>query len=127
MDELNLNLKTDSVSCLHAIEHFGLGRYKDKIDPDGYKKAFLNIINIIKLNGMFYISFPIGEKNEVHFNAHRVFHPLDIFKWKGCESLDLIRFDYVDDMGNLHQNQKNNMKNINVKYGCGIYSFKRIY
>ena len=31
--------KTDSLSCLHAIEHFGLGRYSDPIDVDGHNKG----------------------------------------------------------------------------------------
>ena len=31
----NPSLLSESVSCLHAIEHFGLGRYGDKIDPVG--------------------------------------------------------------------------------------------
>mgnify|MGYP006185842181 CR=1 FL=1 len=26
----------DSLSCLHALEHFGLGRYNDPIQFDGY-------------------------------------------------------------------------------------------
>ena len=27
-----------SLSCLHVVEHVGLGRYGDPIDPDGSKK-----------------------------------------------------------------------------------------
>ena len=116
----------DSVSCLHAIEHFGLGRYTDPIDPDGYNKGFSNILKIVDTNGMLYISFPIGQSNEVHFNAHRVFHPFDIFKWLDCDRLKLERFDYVDDVGQLHQNVDINEGNIDVKYGCGIYSFRKL-
>jgi hypothetical protein len=72
---------TDSISCLHAIEHFGLGRYEDPVDPKGYIKGFNNIIRMLKQDGTLFISFPIGKDNEVHFNAHRVFHPNDIFNW----------------------------------------------
>jgi hypothetical protein len=116
----------DSVSCLHAIEHFGLGRYTDPIDPNGYSKGFANILKMVKKDGTLYISFPIGQSNEVHFNAHRVFHPLDIFTWAGCDTLKLERFDYVDDEGQLHQNVNLNEKDINVAHGCGIYSFRKI-
>ncbi len=116
----------DSVSCLHAIEHFGLGRYTDPIDPIGYLRGFLNILKMVEIDGMFYISFPIGLNNEVHFNAHRVFHPLDIFKWTGCDTLKLERFDYVDDAGHLHQNVDLYEGDIDVKYGCGIYSFRKL-
>ena len=31
--------KYDYITCLHAIEHFGLGRYGDPIDPDGHIKG----------------------------------------------------------------------------------------
>lgn len=116
---------TDSLSCLHAIEHFGLGRYGDKIDVDGHKKGLENIIKLIKPNGLLYLSFPIGSKDEVHFNAHRIFHPMSILSYKNIsEKIKLERFDYVDDNGELHINSK--LENIpkNLKYGCGIYTFK---
>jgi SAM-dependent methyltransferase len=118
---------TDSISCLHAIEHFGLGRYGDPIAPDGHRKGFNNMLRMLKTGGTFYISFPIANKNEVHFNAHRVFHPKDIFNWvEDSGSLNLERFDYVDDSGNLHQDIDINSENINVVYGCGIYTLKKV-
>ena len=126
MNQTNTHHTADSVSCLHAIEHFGLGRYTDSIDPDGYKKGFLNILKMVDIDGMLYISIPIGQRNEVHFNAHRVFHPLDILKWKGSDKLKLCRFDYVDDAGKIHQNIDIYNSTIDVQYGCGIYSFKKI-
>lgn len=115
---------TDSLSCLHVIEHFGLGRYGDPVDPLGHIKGFNNILKMLKSNGTLYISFPIGRKNEIHFNAHRVFHPNDIFNWAyDKNSLSLERFDYVDDAGDLHQNFNLSQGEIDVSYGCGIYSF----
>ena len=103
MDNANENI-TDSISCLHAIEHFGLGRYGDSLDPEGHKKGFNNILRMLKADGTLYISFPIGNSNEVHFNAHRVFHPQDVFRWASdTHAIKLKRFDYVDDAGNLHQ------------------------
>jgi SAM-dependent methyltransferase len=118
---------TDSISCLHAIEHFGLGRYGDPIDPNGHKKGFNNMLRMLKPGGIFYISFPIVNQNEVHFNAHRIFHPKDIYTWiEGGASLSLERFDYVDDAGKLHQNINIEIENIDVIFGCGIYTFKKI-
>jgi hypothetical protein len=117
---------TDSISCLHAIEHFGLGRYGDPIDPFGYLKGYNNIIRMLKPDGRLYISFPIGKKNEVHFNAHRIFHPKDIFNW--CEQKNILileRFDYVDDFGDLHQNVSLDKSDLDITYGCGIYTFKK--
>lgn len=54
--------KTDSLSCLHAIEHFGLGRYTDAIDVDGHNKGIANLVDLVEENGRMYISFPIGKK-----------------------------------------------------------------
>jgi SAM-dependent methyltransferase len=129
MDEISADDNmADSISCLHAIEHFGLGRYGDPIDPNGYLKGFNNIVRMLKPGGTLYISFPIGESNEVHFNAHRVFHPKDVLAWPtASESLTLERFDYVDDEGLLHQNISLETTPINTIYGCGIYTLKKIY
>ena len=116
----------DSVSCLHAIEHFGLGRYGDPLDPNGHIKGFRNLVHMLKPGGMLYVSFPIGKANEVHFNAHRVFHPRAIFAWiEDSGALRLVRFDYVDDDGNLHRGADLMHERIDVVYGCGIYTFEK--
>jgi Caenorhabditis protein of unknown function, DUF268 len=117
----------DSISCLHAIEHFGLGRYGDPLDPAGHIKGFNNILKMLKADGTLYISFPIGKSNETHFNAHRVFHPHDIIAWPDQQNkIDLLRFDFVDDAGNLHQNVDLKSTDLNVKFGCGIYTFRKL-
>ncbi len=117
---------TDSVSCLHAIEHFGLGRYGDPLDPNGHLKGYNNILRMLKPGGTLYISFPIGRTNEVHFNAHRVFHPRDIFGWASDQGgLKLERFDFVDDRGDLHKDVNVKAVDLDVAYGCGIYTFER--
>jgi SAM-dependent methyltransferase len=117
----------DSISCLHAIEHFGLGRYGDPIDPQGHIKGLGNIVRMLKPGGVLFISFPIGRANEVHFNAHRVFHPKDIFSWTSdMDSMKLERFDYVDDAGELHQDVNIETTDVNVVFGCGIYTFRKI-
>ena len=118
---------TDSISCLHAIEHFGLGRYGDPLDPKGHIKGFNNILRMLEVGGTLYISFPVGQGNEVHFNAHRVFHPRDIFNWPDdAGQMRLERFDYVDDAGDLHRNIDLQKTALHDSYGCGIYTFKRV-
>lgn len=52
----------DSISSLHAIEHFGLGRYGDRLDFEGYLKGLNNIYQILKPKGKFYFSVPIGKQ-----------------------------------------------------------------
>lgn len=117
---------TDSISCLHAIEHFGLGRYGDPINPNGHIVGFKNILKMLKSNGILYISFPIGMSTQVHFNAHRIFHPNEIFDWfDETALLSLERFDYVDDNGDLHSNVDLESEKLNVVHGCGIYIFRK--
>ena len=127
MDESNIHPNiSDSISCLHAIEHFGLGRYGDPLDPNGHIKGFNNILRMLQPNGILYISFPIGRVNETQFNGQRVFHPNDILRWPDQnDKPDLVRFDYVDDEGNLHQNVDLMSKDLDVTYGCGIYTFRK--
>jgi len=116
---------TDSLSCLHAIEHFGLGRYTDPIDPNGHTRGIDNLINLVSPGGRLYLSFPIGERDEVHFNAHRVFHPTTILRHPGVErNMRLLRFDYVNDNGDLNLRADVNSVG-NMKFGCGIYTFEK--
>jgi hypothetical protein len=117
----------DSISCLHALEHFGLGRYGDPIDPDGHRKGFNNMINMLKLGGLLYISFPIVKEDEVHFNAHRYFSPKSILGWAiNPRGIKLERFDYIDDEGVLHRDHDLNDRELHVAYGLGIYTFRKL-
>ena len=113
----------DSLSCLHALEHFGLGRYGDPVDPKGHLKGFNNFHKMLKSGGTLYVSFPIG-KSEVHFNAHRVFDPTEILDWSK-NLFELMRFDYVDDKGNLHCNASLTSP-LKLSYRCGIYTLRKI-
>lgn len=112
----------DSLSCLHALEHIGLGRYGDRIDPNGHRVAFANLCRMLQPGGRLYVSFPIG-KRAVYFNAHRVFSPEEALAW-AIDALRLERFDYVDDEGRLHQ-QALPTEVPPLVYGCGIYTFRK--
>ena len=114
----------DSVSSLHALEHFGLGRYTDTIDVNGHIAGFNSVLSLVKQGGTIYISFPIGRRR-VEFNAHRVFGPADILEW-GKGRISLIRFDYVDDKGILHKEQPISAA-VGLNYGCGIYTLTKIH
>jgi hypothetical protein len=119
---------TDSLSCLHAMEHFGLGRYGDTVDCDGYLKGLENLYGMLMPNGKLYFSVPIG-KQRIEFNAHRVFsvrYLLELFS--GRYQIDY--FSYVDDAGDLHENAEltdaSIANNFNCKYGCGIFEMRKI-
>ncbi len=117
---------SDSISCLHAIEHFGLGRYGDQIDPRGHYLGFQNLVNNLEVGGKLYISFPIASKFRIEFNAHRVFTPLEIFDWPGAEQLELDDFAWVDDKGDLRlDNLPEDLLSLKIDFGCGIYTFRK--
>lgn len=111
-----------SVSCLHALEHFGLGRYTDTIDIDGHRKGFAAISSLVAPGGRFYLSCPVG-RPRIEFNAHRIFAPTEPIGWAVGE-FALERFDYVDDSGAL-QTDRCPEEAVSLGYGCGIYSFRK--
>lgn len=116
----------DSVSCLHALEHFGLGRYGDPIDPQGHIKGLKNISKLVNLHGMLYLSFPVSGKARVEFNAHRVINPEEFFNLtKLLDTFEIKNFDLIDDQGVVKR--QHCFKNLaDVHYGCGIFSLMKI-
>lgn len=116
--------RSSSVSCLHALEHFGLGRYGDPIDWDGWKRALGNISRIIEHGGIFYLSVPIG-KQRIEFDAHRVFNPRSIIEIAEANGIQLNEFSYVDDFGDFHYRVNLDAAE-NCNYGCGCFEFVKI-
>lgn len=125
---LNMIEHYDSVSSLHAIEHFGLGRYGDRIDSEGHLKALDNIYKILKKRGKFYFSVPIGEQ-KIIFNAHRIFcmkYLIGILNNK----YRIDTFSFVNDNGELLENVQLDEVNINNNFGChyglGIFELTKL-
>lgn len=84
----------DSLSCLHALEHFGLGRYGDPINPQGYQLGIANMAKLLRPEGTFYLSTPIGQER-VEFNANRVFDPRTIINCAKKSGLKLTKFTVI--------------------------------
>lgn len=117
----------DSVSCLNTLEHFGLGRYNDPLDPNGHIKGFHNLVSILKIKGTMYVSIPVSMKPKLHFNSHRIFHPNEIFTWVPNENkMKLERFDYVNDQGRLYKNMEIDKIPWEDEMGHGIYTFTKL-
>ena len=88
----------DSLSCLHAIEHFGLGRYGDPISPLGYYRGIENLSKLLLPGGMLYLSTPIG-RERVEFNANWVFDPHTILSAASSTGLRLDELTVLDQQG----------------------------
>ena len=120
MDMSNIPINSiDSISSLHAVEHFGLGRYGDPIDPDGYIKAIKEIQRVAR--GSIYFSVPIGKERLV-FDSHRIFNPktiIDLF-----DECELVEFSAIDDSNTLIRNAKFDDCD-GYDYGCGLFHFKK--
>jgi SAM-dependent methyltransferase len=121
LDEENI---ADSLSCLHTIEHIGLGRYGDDIDPNGHILAFNNLLRFLKPGGVFYISFPISSTSKVFFNRERIFRPTEILDWSSIPFV-IENFDFVDDNGKLHLSQDFQTQLPDLDYGCGIFKIRK--
>ncbi|MCU0521887.1 MAG: DUF268 domain-containing protein [Anaerolineae bacterium] len=82
-----------SLSSLCVVEHIGLGRYGDPLDPYGTEKAVAELIRILAPGGNLYLSLPLDDENRTYFNAHRAFseaYVLDLFG-----SLEIIQQRYI--------------------------------
>lgn len=90
----------DSLSCLHALEHFGLGRYGDPVDPDGFERGFRNMARLLKKGGVFYLSVPVGT-SRVEFNGQRVLDPQAIIQLAAETSLELGELMLIRQGGKL--------------------------
>lgn len=115
----------DSLSCLHALEHFGLGRYGDPINPKGYILGFENMKQIVKPGGLIYLSIPIGT-SRIEFNAHRVFGRDELVSL--FQSAIIERFTYINDDNELFNNvewdSEQALRAFDCNYGCGIFELR---
>lgn len=118
----------ESLSALHSIEHFGLGRYGDEINPDAWRTAMLSMARVLAVNGTLYLSVPVGREEKLCFNAHRIFYPrtvCDTLKELKIEAMYLVHdgtvslFDAEEVAGEAYLEQIG-------AYDCGIFVFKKI-
>lgn len=118
---------TDSISSLHVIEHFGLGRYGDPIDVNGHLKALDNILRILKSGGKFYFSVPVGVQG-VYFNAHRLFsvsYLVDLLE----NNYRVDNFYLIDDKEILHLDldfrSTEAASSFGCVFGCAIFELTK--
>ena len=113
-----------SLSCMHVVEHVGLGRYGDELDPDGDLRAIAELQRVLKQDGSLLFVVPIG-KPRIQFNAHRIYSYEQIatcFRELRLEEFALIP-DRPQDGGLLIGATKE-MADAQ-SYGCGCFWFKK--
>ena len=109
----------ECISCMHTIEHIGLGRYGDPINPQGDIKAIDELKRITKSGGNLLLVFPVG-KPKIMFNAHRIYSFEMIIEL--MEGFTLKEFSMVYDNQEFIENA--NPEDVkNQKYACGCFWF----
>lgn len=118
----------DSLSCLHAIEHFGLGRYGDPVNPYGYERGIANMAQLLRPGGTFYLSTPVGEER-VEFNANRVFAPKTIIACARDNDLELTKLTVISSARgpqDVSTDQETLTALTQSVYNLGIFIFKKV-
>lgn len=112
-----------SLSCLHVLEHVGLGRYGDPVDPDAWKRGLSELQRVLAAGGQLLLGTPCG-RPKVEFHAHRVFAPEHIVA--ALPELQLMEFSLIDD--GLATEWRENVPLSaaqNLDFGCGLFLFQR--
>ena len=113
-----------SLSCMHVVEHVGLGRYGDPLDPDGDIKAMRELQRVVAPDGSLLFVTPVG-RPQIRFNAHRIYaydQIRDAFSELRIEEFSLVPDHPVD--GGLIENADPAIVS-NQRYACGCFWFRR--
>lgn len=114
----------ESLSCMHVIEHIGLGRYGDPIDPRGDVKAIEELQRVLAPQGNLLFVAPIG-KPQLRFNAHRIYSFDQIINY--FASFRLREFALIPDnaieVGLMRKATKEQADQ--QSYGCGCFWFEK--
>jgi hypothetical protein len=112
----------DSLSCMHVVEHIGLGRYGDSLDVNGDLKAISNLLRAVKKNGQLFFVVPVG-KPEIYFNAHRVYSSKWIIE-HFSEMCHLKEFYFIPGQADAQPIENCDPEYADqFTYGCGCFLF----
>jgi SAM-dependent methyltransferase len=108
-----------SLSCMHVVEHIGLGRYGDPLDPGGDIKAMRELSRVLAMGGQLLFAVPVG-RPRVCFNAHRIYSYDQIVT--AFSDLQLLEFRLVPDRGSEGGLIEATPKMVAAQdYGCGCF------
>ncbi|MGE5450425.1 MAG: DUF268 domain-containing protein [Acidobacteriota bacterium] len=114
-----------SVSCMHVLEHIGLGRYGDPFDPDGDLKAVEELKRVVSPGGRLLLVVPLAAVARIDFNAHRVYEYGQVLSMLG--GFELVEFALIPDNGATG----GLIRHADVAllagqyYACGCFHFKK--
>ena len=125
-DLTQLHFPSDSIaslSCMHVIEHIGLGRYGDPIDFDGDMKAIAQLVRVLAPGGDLLVATPVG-RPRVAFNAHRVY---DHEAFAGYFApLELVEFALIEEHGDGGLIVAPPPERVRAEsYACGCFWFRK--
>lgn len=84
----------DAILSISSIEHDGLGRYGDPIDPWGDIQSMQKMKGMIKEDGLLFIAFPVGE-DYLLWNAHRIYGGIRLpLLFQGWRQEDFAKADF---------------------------------
>ena len=109
------------ISCMHTVEHIGLGRYGDELDPEGDIKAINELKRICQRSGNILFVVPVG-KPVLRFNAHRIYSTEMIINY--FNGFELLNFSLVTDEGTFVSPCSLSLANEQA-YGCGCFWFRK--
>ncbi|MDB5193133.1 MAG: hypothetical protein JWQ96_2696 [Segetibacter sp.] len=110
-----------SVSCMHTIEHIGLGRYGDVLDPQGDLKAIAELKRVVQQGGDLLFVTPVG-RPRIEYNAHRVYSFEQVMEY--FSPFQLMDFSLVPDEGGFIANANPSLVS-KQHYGCGCFWFRK--
>jgi SAM-dependent methyltransferase len=127
VDLFNLPFADDSVeslSCMHVVEHVGLGRYGDSLDPKGDRKAIEELKRVTAKDGMLLFVVPLGA-SRIRFNADRSYTYKQITDY--FAPLSCLHYAFIPDdssAGPMVIDPPDNIRN-SGKQGCGCFLFTK--
>ena len=104
-----------SLSCMHVMEHIGLGRYGDKVDVKGDLRAAAELKRVLAKGGQALIVLPVGNP-KIGFNAHRIYSYEQVLEM--FSGLTLKEFTLFDPPQYIENANPSRVKGIAEGAGC---------
>jgi hypothetical protein len=103
-DENNERQLFDSIWSYNSLEHDGLGRYRDPLNPYGDFQTMIKISCILKPGGLLFLSVPLNVADFLKFNLHRIYGPIRLpLLYRNFHIVELLGSEIAGDPYNFIQ------------------------